>query len=352
MKFIISCDLEEFKRYYLELTTDSEWQKTFGFSAELGELWERILTENPSQIIVLRENNKISGHIIWHPSNTREHRKGDPRDKEDTEMLEKLLGREKDFIELHEIWLRAEYRGKGYGKKFFEFFENFIKSKGYDSIIYYADHPAAVAICRQRGYKEAYGLKYKEQNGRIRTFYVLCLSLKKMPERKVEIVDYDPKWSTSYENEKTLILTVVGHIITAIEHIGSTAVLGLGAKPTIDIMVSVRRLSDAKKCIKPLSSIGYEHQPQHETSMPERRFFRKGEPPKEQHYHLHMVEKESDFWKRHLLFRDYLRTHPETAQEYYKLKKELASKYGTNREGYTEAKTSFIESVVAKAFQK
>jgi GrpB-like predicted nucleotidyltransferase (UPF0157 family) len=83
--------------------------------------------------------------------------------------------------------------------------------------------------------------------------------------------------------------------------------------------------------------------------MPEIRFFRKGEPPEEQHYHLHMVEKESDFWKRHLLFRNYLRTHPKTAQQCYKLKKELASKYGSNREGYTEAKTSFIESVVVKA---
>ena len=62
-----------------------------------------------------------------------------------------------------------------------------------------------------------------------------------------------------------------------------------------------------------------------------------------------MVELSSDFWKRHLLFRDYLRTHPEAAQDYYELKKRLTRQYGSDREGYTEAKTSFIESVVAKA---
>ncbi len=173
-----------------------------------------------------------------------------------------------------------------------------------------------------------------------------------LTQRKVEIVEYDPNWETLYRNEESKILAVIGHIAVAVEHVGSTAVLGLGAKPTIDIMVAVHRLSDADKCIEPLSSIGYEYQPEHEESMPERRFFRKGQPPKEQHYHLHMVEKKSEFWRRHLAFRDYMRTHPEIAQQYYELKKESATKYGSDREGYNEAKTSFIESIVAKALNQ
>lgn len=173
-----------------------------------------------------------------------------------------------------------------------------------------------------------------------------------MTQRKVEIAEYDPKWLTLYKDEETKILAVIGHLAVAIEHIGSTAVLGLGAKPTIDVMVGVRQLSDAQRCVEPLGRIGYEYQPQHEATMPERRFFRKGEPPKEQHYHLHMVEKGSEFWRTHLAFRDYLRTYPETAKQYYELKKGLASKYGSDREGYTEAKTSFIESIVSKALDK
>lgn len=170
--------------------------------------------------------------------------------------------------------------------------------------------------------------------------------------RKVEIVEYDPKWAMLYRNEKGKIQAAIGHLAVAVEHIGSTAVPGLGAKPTIDIMVAVRLLSDADKCIGPLRSIGYEYQPEHEVSMPERRFFRKGEPQREQHYHLHMVEEGSEFWKQHILFRDYLRTHPEKAQQYYELKKMLASKYGSNREGYTEAKTQFIQSIVNEAVRR
>jgi GrpB-like predicted nucleotidyltransferase (UPF0157 family) len=173
-----------------------------------------------------------------------------------------------------------------------------------------------------------------------------------MAQREVEIVEYDPKWAILYGEEKAKILAAIGHLAVAIEHIGSTAVVGLGAKPIIDMMVGVNHLSDVKDCMEPLGSIDYEYQPQHEATMPERRFFRKGEPPEEQHYHLHMVERGSEFWKRHLAFRDYLRTHPETSRQYCELKKKLASEYGSDREGYTEAKTSFIESTVAKALHK
>ena len=176
--------------------------------------------------------------------------------------------------------------------------------------------------------------------------------LEKVAKRKVVIVYYDPQWPRLYEKERALIQKVIGHIIVVIEHIGSTAAPGLGAKPIIDIMVAVNHLKDAEKCIKPLESIGYEYVPEYEESIPERRYFHKGHPPKEQHYHLHMVELTSDFWKKHSLFRDYLRTHPKVAQEYYELKKRLAVKYGSDSEGYTEAKTSFIESIVAKAMGK
>ena len=167
--------------------------------------------------------------------------------------------------------------------------------------------------------------------------------------RSVRIVDYDPRWSVLFEKERRQIEEVIEHNVVRIEHIGSTAVHGLGAKPIIDIMVSVNRLSDAEKCIEPLESIGYEYVPEYEVSIPERRYFHKGHPPKEQHYHLHMVELTSDFWRKHLLFRDFLRTHPKVAQEYYELKKRLAVEYGSNREGYTNTKTSFIESVITEA---
>ena len=167
--------------------------------------------------------------------------------------------------------------------------------------------------------------------------------------KTIRVVDYNSQWPRLYEEERRRILEVLGHIIVGIEHTGSTAVPNLGAKPIIDIMVAVPNPSDAKKRIKPLESIGYEYVPKREASIPERRYFHKGRPPKEQHYHLHMVELTSDFWKRHLLFRDYLRTHSKVAQEYYELKKTLAIKCSSDRDAYTTAKTAFIESVITKA---
>lgn len=169
-----------------------------------------------------------------------------------------------------------------------------------------------------------------------------------MHNATVVIGDYDPQWPVSYKEENDRIQAVIGHQIVAIEHVGSTAVPGLGAKPIIDIMVAVRRLTDADECVEPLTSIGYEYVPEYENEIPERRYFHKG-PQGARTHHLHMVELGSDFWDRHLLFRNFLRKHPEVARQYYQLKQELATTYASDRRAYTEAKASFIESVVAKA---
>jgi GrpB-like predicted nucleotidyltransferase (UPF0157 family) len=164
----------------------------------------------------------------------------------------------------------------------------------------------------------------------------------------VVIVEYDPRWPGLYEEERDRILAVAGDWIVAIEHVGSTAVPGLGGKSIIDIMPAVRHLADAEQCIQPLESIGYEYVPEYNEILPERRYFHKG-PPEARTFHLHMVERTSEFWERHLLFRDFLRAHPDEAREYFRLKKELAARFGRDREGYTEAKTAFIEGIVARA---
>jgi len=171
MRFLLDYEIdEEFRRYLrrLEFYKDEDELKRF----------EAFVKAKLFNLIVWKENGEIIGHAIWHESNSEEHRKGDPRDKVDREILEKLLGGKKDFVELHEVWLIEEQRRKGYGKEFFEFFEQFIKNRGYDSIIYYAYHPAAIAICRQRGYHEAYGVEEVGLEGEKQTFYVLYLSLR------------------------------------------------------------------------------------------------------------------------------------------------------------------------------
>lgn len=173
MRFVEGCDFQEFSEYLIKLGL-------YAGEGELDRLRSR-LESGRSTLIVFIEKDEIIGHAIWHESNTEEHTKGSPREKEDREILQGFMGKGKDFVELHELWLKKEHRGKGYGKQFFGFFEDYIERKGYDSIVYYAFDPAAVAICRKRGYEEAYGLTEAGPYGEVETMYVFYLRLKDAP---------------------------------------------------------------------------------------------------------------------------------------------------------------------------
>jgi hypothetical protein len=154
LRFEVGCDPEsiEFKEYWSRNGYSQEFK---GFNHDrLLEMLVNGVKGNLVQLIVWREEGKIVGHALWHESSTEEHRKGDPRDEEDREALEKLLGGKKDLVELHEWWLIETYRGKGYGNEFLDFFEVYMKSKGYVDLVFYADHPAGLAAFRKHGYKE------------------------------------------------------------------------------------------------------------------------------------------------------------------------------------------------------
>jgi amidohydrolase len=167
--------------------------------------------------------------------------------------------------------------------------------------------------------------------------------------RPVVIVDYDPAWPRRFEAERELILHACGEdAFVAVEHVGSTAVPGLAAKPIVDIMPGVRSLDDAPRIIERLTTVGYNYVPEYESDLPERRYLHK-DVNGERAFHLHIVQPDSDFWERHLLFRDYLRSHPEAARAYEALKRELAERHGTDRVGYTDAKAHFVRECEAKA---
>jgi GrpB-like predicted nucleotidyltransferase (UPF0157 family) len=163
---------------------------------------------------------------------------------------------------------------------------------------------------------------------------------------KIIIKKYDQEWTNLYETERETLMEAIGHYVADIQHIGSTAVAGLAAKPVIDIMIGLRRLLDAQDCILPIEAMDYEYVPEYEVEFPGRRYFRKNIKGIRSH-HIHMVEIHSDFWKRHLLFRDQLRSNEKTAKEYEALKRELAIKFENDREAYTNAKTPFIENILA-----
>ncbi len=159
------------------------------------------------------------------------------------------------------------------------------------------------------------------------------------PTYMVEIADYDPRWPGMFEDEKNRIRDSIDEWLVDVEHIGSTSVPGLAAKPIIDMMPTLRDLTDATRCIRPMEALGYEYVPQYEVFLPERRYFQKGYP---RTHHVHMVEVGSAFARRHIAFRDYLRSHPEAAAEYAALKRTLAQEHRTDRFAYTDAKSQFI----------
>ncbi len=176
--------------------------------------------------------------------------------------------------------------------------------------------------------------------------YNLIMNYVGLKRGTVKLAPYDEMWPRLFEAEKERLLKALRGIIFEVEHIGSTAIPGLAAKPLIDMMASVKSLSDYKKAIEPLRELGYEYMP--ERVFADRVFFPKG-PEENRTFHLNLVEKGSRQWDEALLFRDYLRTHPEERNEYQRLKERLAQTFAENREMYTKGKNEFISKVLEVA---
>src|SRR5574341_240211 len=123
------------------------------------------------------------------------------------------------------------------------------------------------------------------------------------PAPLIVIADYNPRWPAMFEAERARILESIGEWLVDIEHVGSTSVPGLAAKPVIDMMAAVSSLDNARNIIEPLSALTYDYVPEYEVELPDRRYFRKGRRGSEgDKYHLHVVELGSPFWRRHLAF--------------------------------------------------
>lgn len=164
----------------------------------------------------------------------------------------------------------------------------------------------------------------------------------------IEIVDYDPRWPAMFEQEAGRIVKALGDVLVAIEHVGSTSVPGLAAKPRIDIMPGVAREEVLDRTIAPMTGLGFQYISKYEDEMPYRRLFTRDPTPHLIAVNIHTVAVGSEFWERHLLFRDYLRANPDVADEYARLKRELAPQFTVTND-YADAKTEFIRSIEERA---
>lgn len=159
----------------------------------------------------------------------------------------------------------------------------------------------------------------------------------------VVIVDYNPLWPEQFETLYARLANVLGGLALTIEHVGSTAVPGLAAKPIIDIDVLLKSSDDLPLAISALSSIGYQHRG--DLGIPGREAFR--EPAGSLRHHLYVCPDNREY-QRHIAFRDHLRAHPREADAYAALKRELARKFGEDREAYNNAKREFVESILRR----
>ena len=163
---------------------------------------------------------------------------------------------------------------------------------------------------------------------------------------KVSLVSHSSNWHTEFEQEKEKLQTILGNIALAIEHIGSTSIPGLSAKPILDIAVAVENIEALKSVIPILTEAEYDILDSIETKGEV--LARKGTPDNRTHY-IHVEIFGDTYWNDHIMFRDFLLKHKEYIEEYERLKKDLAKQYSDDRKKYTAAKNEFIQNVLKLA---
>ena len=164
-----------------------------------------------------------------------------------------------------------------------------------------------------------------------------------LPSPSYKIVEYDPDWPALFEREKARVVSALGIGEERVQHIGSTAVPGLGAKPVVDMMVGIPSIAQASKYVPPLEAIGYEWRGE---TVPGTLYIRKAGPPR---FNLHMTAYGGAFWEAPLLFRDYLRANRDASVEYEALKRELMSRLAHDPPAYNDGQSDFILAILDRA---
>jgi GrpB-like predicted nucleotidyltransferase (UPF0157 family) len=165
-----------------------------------------------------------------------------------------------------------------------------------------------------------------------------------LPAGEVLLLDAHDAWAQEFLLERTRIIDAVGDHILETQHVGSTAIPGVPAKPVLDILVGVEDFNEARACVGPLENIGYCYRGEY--GIPHRHYFVKGDP---RTHHLHMVERDSAHWALTMAFRDFLRRDSESANAYAEAKQSLAAKYSRDRAAYQREKDKVIERLLALA---
>jgi GrpB-like predicted nucleotidyltransferase (UPF0157 family) len=163
----------------------------------------------------------------------------------------------------------------------------------------------------------------------------------------IELSAYSPMWPVVFDIEKGRLTEIFGADSVLIEHVGSTAVPGLGARPIVDILLGAPTLAIVERHIPGLVESGYRYVPEFERAFPERRYFvkREGQPG---YFHLHAVVYDTPYWRDHIALRDILREDPGLVERYWRLKSALATRFRNDGAAYTDGKSKFIAEALAR----
>jgi GrpB-like predicted nucleotidyltransferase (UPF0157 family) len=157
--------------------------------------------------------------------------------------------------------------------------------------------------------------------------------------RVIEVVDYDPNWKNIFETEKVALAQAIGSNAVKIDHIGSTSVIGLAAKPIIDILIEVSNLEELDAANRKINALGYKIKG--ENGISGRRYFQKG--GNQRSHHVHAFQSSDIHLHRHRTFKEYLIAHPTVASKYGSIKKEAVSKSDNDINVYMALKNDFIQ---------
>lgn len=166
--------------------------------------------------------------------------------------------------------------------------------------------------------------------------------------QELRVIDYQDTWPAQYAQVEAELREALSPLDVTLEHIGSTAVPGLCAKPVIDVVLGVDSLDAVTAPIAALAAIGFVYRPEYESVIPERRYFVRAADATPR-VHLHALVRGGAQWRQHLLFRDALRGDRDLMQSYASLKQQLAVLHASDKAAYTEAKAPFIRQVLASA---
>lgn len=161
-----------------------------------------------------------------------------------------------------------------------------------------------------------------------------------MKTKRVAVTPYDPRWPAAFEKIRKEIDCAIGDLIITVEHVGSTSVPGLSAKPIIDLDVVISDYTVFPAVVERLGKIGYIHEGC--LGIADREAFRYESKPHLQTHHLYVCPQNSEELHRHITFREYLRTHPEAVRKYSEVKENAARLYPDSIEGYMQYKAGCI----------